>query len=145
MQLKKTMETNWEQIPSLDLEVDWNYEPENPQGKRSSVRLVKKDLSRMFVRDDIPVKIVSIKFDEQGSLVDISSTGLAVVLGVDMKVGMLVRVGFFLGKHKIISRGIVRNASLFADNYRIGIEFVQLDKAHVAFINSLNSAKVFTF
>jgi hypothetical protein len=36
---------NWDDIPSLDgLEVDWQFEPENPLGKRAKVRIANSEL-----------------------------------------------------------------------------------------------------
>jgi hypothetical protein len=135
---------SWAEIPSLeDLQIDWDYQPENPLGKRSSVRLLKKDLQDMFEVDHVPVKIVSSKFDGKSSLIDISTNGLAVLLDIKFKVGTLLRLGFFLGRHKIISRGIVRNSSGIEGDYRIGIEFVDLEKEHTSFIACLNSSKIY--
>ena len=136
--------TSWAEIPSLeDLQMDWDYEPENPLGKRLSARLLKKDLQEMFEVDHVPVKIVSEKFDRKSSLIDISTTGLAVLLDVEFKVGTLLRLGFFLGRHKIISKGIVKNSSGIEGKYRTGIEFLNLEKEHASFITCLNSSKIF--
>ena len=41
---------SWDEIPSLDdLKVDWDYQPENPNGKRDSKRLTDKELIQLFV------------------------------------------------------------------------------------------------
>lgn len=141
---KEVKKTSWAEIPSLeDLQIDWDYEPENPLGKRSSARLLKKDLQEMFEVDHVPVKIVSNKLDRKSSLIDISTTGLAVLLDVKFKVGTLLRLGFFLGRHKIISKGIVRNSLGIEGDYRTGIEFLNLDKEHASFITCLNSSKIY--
>ncbi|MCP4342563.1 MAG: hypothetical protein GY799_27705, partial [Desulfobulbaceae bacterium] len=88
------MKASWENIPSLeDLKIDWNYEPENSLGRRTSLRLLEKDLFRTLEVDHIPVKIISRKFHKNGSLVDLSTKGLAVLLDIEMKVGMLIRIG----------------------------------------------------
>jgi hypothetical protein len=135
---------SWEDIPSLeDLKIDWNYEPENSLGRRSSIRLSKNDLIRTLEADQIPVKIISRKFDKNGSLVDLSTKGLAVLLDVEMKAGLLIKVGFFLGKVKVITRGIIRNSSKLRDFYRTGIEFVEFEDEATAFIASLTSSKIY--
>jgi hypothetical protein len=135
---------SWADIPSLgDLQIDWDYEPENPLGKRSSTRLLKIDLQDMLEVDHVPVKIVSDKFDKKSSLIDISTTGLAVQLNVKFKVGTLLRLGFFLGRRKIISKGIIRNSSGIEGDYRTGIEFLNLEKEHASFITCLNSSKIY--
>jgi len=138
------MKATWDEIPSLEgLKVEWNYEPENPLGRRSTVRLLKKDLFRMLEVDNVPVQIVAKKFNDRGLLVDISTNGLAILLNDELKAGTVIRVGFFLGKHKILSRGIVRNTSAANDKQRIGIEFVELSKEHTYFIACLNSSKIY--
>ena len=135
---------SWDNIPSLeDLKMDWDYEPENPLGRRSSIRLSKNDLIRTLDAEQIPVKIISRKFDNNGSLVDLSTKGLAVLLDVEMKAGILIKVGFLLGKVKVIARGIIRNSSKLRDFYRTGIEFVEFEDEATAFIASLTSSKVY--
>jgi len=144
LQAQKKMKATWDEIPSLEgLKVEWNYEPENPLGRRSTVRLLKKDLFRMLEVDNVPVQIVAKKFNDRGLLVDISTNGLAILLNDELKAGTVIRVGFFLGKHKILSRGIVRNTSAANDKQRIGIEFVELSKEHTYFIACLNSSKIY--
>lgn len=138
------MKASWEDIPSLeDLKIDWNYEPENPLGRRSLVRLLNNDLFRTLEVDHIPVKIISRKFNKNGSLVDLSTKGLAVLLDVEMKAGLLIKVGFFLGKVKVIARGIIRNSANIRDFYRTGIEFVELENETASFISSLNSSIIY--
>ena len=135
---------SWDNIPSLeDLKMDWDYEPENPLGRRSSIRLSKNDLIRTLDADQIPVKIISRKFDNNGSLVDLSTKGLAVLLDVEMKAGLLIKVGFLLGKVKVIARGIIRNSSKLRDFYRTGIEFVEFEDEATAFIASLTCSKIY--
>lgn len=135
---------SWENIPSLeDLKIDWDYEPENPLGRRSSTRLSKNDLIRTLDTEQIAVKIISRKFNNNGSLVDLSTKGLAVLLDVEMKAGLLIKVGFLLGKVKVIARGIIRNSSKLRDFYRTGIEFIEFENEATAFIASLTSSKIY--
>ena len=129
----------WDSIPSIEgISVDWSYEPENPLGKRSAVRLVKKDLARMLERDLIKVKILAKNVRSEGPLLDLSVNGVALLLEFEIKVESLVSVSFILGKHRVYAKGIVRNNSKIMDSYRIGIEFVKLDNEVASFINSLN-------
>ena len=97
----------------------------------------------MLEVDHVPVKIISQRSGEKGLLVDISHKGLAVLLDIELKEGVLVKSGFFLGGHKIISRGIIRNISLLEGKYRVGIEFIDLSKENIEFINSLSVSKVY--
>lgn len=138
------MKMSWAEIPSIDnLKVDWNYKPENPLGKRIVVRLGQRDLFGMLDVDRVPVKIVAKRLETRGYLIDISPKGLAVAMDEDIAVGTLMRLGFFLGNHKVITRAVVRNTHNLEQGYRTGVEFIDLAEEHVGFITCLNSAKVY--
>jgi hypothetical protein len=116
---------NWDDIPSLEgLEVDWQFEPENPLGRREWVRIVKNDLHPLLEVKNIPVKVVSRNFDEKGYLIDIAKNGMAV-----------------LGKHKVLSRAVIRNIFDEKGRFRTGMEFVDLNKEYESFIVGLISSK----
>lgn len=135
---------SWHVIPSLEnLEVDWEYTPENPLGKRAWTRLSNHDLYRLLDADYIPVKIAARTFNDKGYLLDISANGLAVLVDRALKVGVLLNVGFFLGRHKVTAKAVVRNSNCFENNYRVGIEFVALQEEHAAFIIGINSSKFY--
>lgn len=135
---------SWHVIPSLgNLEVDWEYTPENPLGKRAWARLSNNDLYRLLDADYIPVKIVARTFNDKGYLLDISANGLAVLVDRAMNVGALLNVGFFLGRYKVTAKAVVRNSNCIENNYRVGIEFVALQEEHAAFIIGINSSKFY--
>lgn len=141
MEKKKS---GWEDIPSLDgLEVDWEYEPENPLGKRAWARMANMELFDLLAVKSIPVKVVSTNFDKTGQLLDVSQRGLAVLLPARLPVEQPVKVGFFLGSQKVISRALVRNSSEVEGKYRTGMEFVGLEKSLEDYIAGLNAAKGF--
>lgn len=136
--------SSWDDIPSLDgLGVDWEYEAENPLGKRAWARIANRELYSLLDVKSIPTKVVSTDFDKTGQLLDISKNGLAVLLPAQLSDGQRVKIGFFLGKHKVISRAVVRNILTMEGKFRIGMEFVGLDKDSEAYIVSLGSAKGF--
>lgn len=136
--------SKWDDIPSLDgLGVDWEYEPENPLGKRVRARITNNDLHSLLGVKSIPAKVVSADFDQSGHLLDISKNGLAVLLPAQLSDGQRVKIGFFLGKRKVISRAVVRNTLTVEGKFRIGMEFVGLDKDSEDYIVSLGSAKGF--
>jgi hypothetical protein len=139
-----TGKTSWDDIPSLEnLSIDWEYEPENFLGKRAWLRLEKNDLHSFLTNSSIPVKIISRNIDKTGQLIDISVGGLAVYLNSELTGGQMVRVGFFLGKQKVISRAIVRNVSSLEEKYRIGLEFIGLEEEDASFIAGLNASKIY--
>ncbi len=136
--------TGWDQIPSLKgLEVDWKYEPENPLGKRAWLRIADNGLHAVLGVKNIPVKVVSKSFEETGYLLDIAQGGCAALLKTKLAEGQLLKVGFFLGKQKVISRAIIRDITSFEGRFRTGIEFVELDKECIAYIVGIISSKVF--
>lgn len=142
------METvSWGDVLSLEnLQVDWDYEPENPLGQRSWVRLGNNNLSFLLNVKSITVKIVSRQFDETGSLIDISPTGLAVLLSDStLTEGLLIKVSLFLGKQKVLSRAVVRNICSVEGKNRIGLEFVEPAKEDASFIAGLISSKAWNF
>lgn len=135
---------NWDDIPSLDgLEVDWEFEPENPLGKRAWVRIVNRELFQVLGVQSIPVRVVSKSSDEKGYLVDIGQSGIAVMLENKLIENQQVKVGCILGKQKIISRAIIRNVHDEKGRYRTGMEFVDIDKASETFIASLVASQVY--
>lgn len=138
---------NWRDIPSLDnIEIDWDYEPENPNGKRSWVRIGKKNLYLLLNVKNIAVKIVSSKIDETGSLIDISPAGLAVLLNnTSLTVGTMIKIGLLLGKQKVLSRAVVRNVCSLKDKNRIGLEFLEPAEKDISFITGLISSKAYKF
>lgn len=136
--------TNWDDIPSLEgLKVDWDFEPENPLGKRAWVRMANSDLYPLLDVKSIPVKVVARNFDGKGYLIDIAQSGLAVLLESKLAESQQVKIGLFLGKQKILSRAVVRNVRMMQGKHRTGMEFVDLDKEHESFIAGLVASKVY--
>jgi hypothetical protein len=133
---------NWDAIPSIvSLKVDWDYEPENPLGKRAWARIANKDLLLLFNVKSIPVKVVSKNYDKTGMLLDVSKKGLAVLLHDLLENKQMVKIGLFLGKEKVITRAIVRNINNVDDKYRVGLEFVDLEERLEEYIIGLSASK----
>lgn len=136
--------TGWDDIPSLQgLEVDWQYEPENPLGKRAWQRMVDKELYAILGVKNIPIKVVAKNFEEIGSLLDLAQGGFSVLLKTKLAEGQLLKVGFFLGNRKVISRAKIRNVTSLQDRYRAGVEFVELDEDLRSYIGGIISSRVF--
>jgi hypothetical protein len=138
--------TDWDSIPSLEgLKVDWEYEPENALGKRARDRMSAKELHVLFSVKNIPIKVVSKKFDEKGYLVDISNAGGAILLDKSLVEGQLMKIGLYLGKQKIVERAVARNiVPTKTGKYRTGVEFVELSEDSEVYIGSLISARGYT-
>lgn len=136
--------SGWDQIPSLKgLEVDWKYEPENPLGKRAWLRIADNELHVVLGVKNIPVKVVSKGFEETGFLLDIAQGGFAALLKTKLAEEQLLKIGFFLGKQKVVSRAIVRNIASLEGRFRTGIEFIELDNECISYIAGIIASKVF--
>lgn len=134
---------SWDDIPSLDnLEVDWDYQPVSPLGKRGSVRLLHKELRKLLGVENISVRVVTEKMGITGQLVDVSTTGVAILLDVPLTVSLPVKVGFFLGSQKVVVRALVKNSSTSGSVQRVGLEFVNLNEKASSFIISLVSSRI---
>jgi c-di-GMP-binding flagellar brake protein YcgR len=141
MEKKKS---SWDDIPPLDgLEVDWEYKPENPLGKRAWARIANRELFFLFAVKSIPVKVVAKNYDKSGYLLDISKKGLAVLLPARLQKEQPVKIGLFLGGKKVTSRAMVRNTSEVEGKYRTGLEFVELDKELENYLVGLGATKGF--
>jgi len=133
---------NWDDLPSLEgLSVDWEYEAENPLGKRATVRLVSTELHELLGKKAIAVKVVAKGFEETGRLLDLSSGGIAVLLKTELLEGKPVKMGLFLGKEKIICKALVRSSVSVELGYRTGLEFVELPESNGNYISGLVSSR----
>jgi PilZ domain-containing protein len=137
-----TNSKNWDSIPSLDeIEIDWDFEPENPMGKRAYSRLTAIELCRLFGVKNIPVVLVTEKCRVKMFLLDISQGGVSLQAKVaDLKELQLVKIGFFLGKQKVISKGRIRNIRKDQDGVILGIEFVGLSEENNSFLSGIYSS-----
>ena len=141
--------TGWNEVPSLQgLEVDWQFEPENPLGKRVWPRIPGNDLHEIFnfknasARESIPVKVVAKGFEETGYLMDIGQGGIAVLMDTKLNQGQLLRVGLFLGKYKLIAQVVTRNVRNVDFRFVCGMEFFELDKESKDYIAGIVSSQM---
>jgi hypothetical protein len=134
----------WDNIPSLQgLEVDWQYEPENPLGKRAWLRIASTDLQDILGVKTVPVKVVSQGREETGYLMDIAQGGMAVLLSSKLNEGKLIKVGLILGKHKLICRAVTRYVRDVGSKFGTGMEFVDLAEESQSYIAGIVSSRVF--
>jgi len=135
--------TSWDDIPSLDgLSVEWEYKPETALGKRAFVRLNTEDIVGLFAVKEIFVKIATAQQTHTGRLLDISKGGLSLRLPVFLEENLPVKVGFFLGTVKVISKATIRHTRKVDTQYTTGIEFVDLNKESAEFIGGLYASKI---
>ncbi len=138
---KKT--TSWDDIPSLEgVGVEWEYKPETTLGKRTFVRINADDLSGLFEVKEILVKIATTQNTHTGRLLDISKVGLSLRLSVSLEADLPVKVGFFLGSIKVISKAIIRHTRQEGALYTTGIKFIDLNNETAEFIGGLYASKI---
>lgn len=134
---------SWDDIPSLEgVEVDWGYRPEKARDKRTFVRMTEGAVAQLFEVHEIPVKLATAKQTYTCALVDISEGGVALNIGADLPVGTPVKLGFFLGRHKVITQGVVQHVRRQQGGSIVGIQFVQLPEASREYIAELYASKV---
>ena len=136
------MEKKWDDIPSIEgLEVEWHYEPENSLGKRAWPRITERDVLALFDAESLPVQVSGKDFGGRGSLVDIGQSGMAVLLDTRLMLSEPVKIGFFLGKQKVVSRAMIKNVGDGSGGHRIGMEFMDFKTEYRTYIAGLVSTK----
>ena len=134
---------SWDDIPSLeDLKVDWEFEPENPLGKRAHARMKDTELYSVLDVKSIPVKVVAKDFEGKGYLVNLTAAGLAVNLESRLDKEKPLMVGFFLGQQKIVSKVRVKNVLEAGGKYKTGMVFENLSEEYADFITGISAAKI---
>lgn len=133
---------DWDEIPSLEgLQMDWDYSGNDRLGKRRVERLTFGDVSEIFEIKAVPVRVATGESTMDGTLSDISGGGIAVTFKKPIEAGTKAKIGFFLGRRKMIFRVIARQVSEVQDGFRIGFEFQDISEEDSTYINGLYSAR----
>ncbi len=120
---------SWDDIPSIDnLEIDWDFKPESPLGRREYVRLTAKDLYRIFEKTEYPIDIKSGSIWVTGSLMDLSEGGMSVKSDKEFQIWQEVLIRLELWEKSIVSNGVVKMARKIDDGFLLGIQFDWLPK-----------------
>jgi hypothetical protein len=132
-------------IPSLDdLEVDWGFKSESPKGNRAFSRLTIEELSQLYRKKNIPVKLVTEKEQCTAFLIDLSQGGISLRTKLsDTENSQLVKLGFILGEQKMISRGRIKHIRTENEWTILGIEFVGLTGETQDYLSQLYSSVKF--
>jgi len=134
---------NWDAIPSLDgLQMDWEYKSESSRDQRSSVRMKKEALAKLFAMQEVPIKVFAEGQTSMARLLDLCAGGLSMGTPVPLAIDLPIQVGFYLGQMKILSRAQVRHVRQAEGFYIIGIKFIDLDTAAAEFIRELYASGV---
>jgi hypothetical protein len=135
---------SWDDIPSLEgLEMEWDYKTESSRNRRASPRLEMGAVAGLFGVEEIRIKIATATQTYTARLLDLNEGGLCLEMPVALELHVPVRVGFFLGQMKIVSKGQVRHVSRKGDRYATGVKLIDLDKDSAAYLRELHAAQVF--
>lgn len=135
---------SWDDIPSLEgLEMDWEYTTESSDNRRSSPRLHMEAVAKLFEVKEILVKIATASQTHTARLLDLNEGGACLEVPVRLEVLLPVRVGFFLGQMKIISKAEVRHVRKQGERYATGVKFIGLDKETAAYLRELHGAQIY--
>ncbi len=134
---------SWDDIPSIEgLEVDYDYTPESLEGKRRYVRMEINELTYMFEVTEIVVIIADESRQIKGKMNDLSQSGISVIIPKQLTKDQHVKLGFMLGRKKIVSNGLVRHARTMGSEYLVGIEFIDMEVSMKGCIAETYAAKV---
>jgi hypothetical protein len=134
---------SWDDIPSLDgLDIEWEFTPENPLGKRKYVRMKEGEISAIFEVKVVSVKVITESFNTVATLADLSEGGIGLHLKRKVVVDQQIKVGFFLGRQKITARAIVKQVQRTKEGYRIGAHFHNINDEYRVFIAGVYASKV---
>ena len=83
-------------------------------------------------------KIVACVTTEQrsycGPLLDLSATGLSLLIPVSLPLGLTVAVVLQVGPRRVRAEGEIRNRNKVGGQYRLGVQFTDMDAEDVAFL-----------
>jgi hypothetical protein len=135
----------WDSISSLEgLEVDWDFKSESSAGNRAFSRLTMEDLSELYRKKNIPVKLVTEKDQCTAFLIDLSQGGISLRAKLSYtENSQLVKLGFIVGDQKVISRGRIKHIRAENEWTILGIEFVGLTGENQDFLAQLYSSVKF--
>ena len=116
-----------ENLPSQEgLEIDWGFEHVNNIEKRANIRLTKKEITFLFRKNDIPIKLITEKNHCSAFLIDVSQRGVCLRAKVSgCNDSQHVKTGFLLGNQKVTSEGRVKHVRKENDWDILDIEFIE--------------------
>lgn len=139
-------ENKWDEIPSLNLEMDGDYEArlKAKQGRRherSDAASLKNILPGNPAR--LPIRIgTAAKGVFDGLLIDLSASGLRIRIPKALNMGEAVKVGFILNKRTILAKATTRWVAVKERYCDVGLQFKDLAGDDADFIAQLTSASI---
>ena len=138
----------WDQIPSLDLEIDGDYaervkEKEGRKHHRADI----STLSTVLHGDvlSLPIRVataVNGVFD--GLILDLSESGCQIAVPKKLKKGELTKVGFIINQRTVVSKAIAKWVSPKDYGCSAGLEFKGISDELKEFLGTIRSASLFS-
>ena len=102
----------------------WQKEVEE---KRGTQRLKHGDAAKMFNLDKIKVNIITGQRSYTSILLDLSAGGMSALVKTSLPLDLPVEVELFFGDSELTAGGVVKNRNKVGGQFRIGVQFTQLD------------------
>ncbi|MBU0483949.1 MAG: PilZ domain-containing protein [Proteobacteria bacterium] len=142
-------EKNWDDIPSLNLEMDSSPGEKVKSGdNRSCQRMDAESLKNLLEQKylSLPIRISTRNlgvFD--GIILDISKSGVRISIPKALMRGELVKVGFNLNNQTIYAKSVVKWGKKAGSGvgFEVGMEFREVSSGGIKFIETLSSAHLF--
>ncbi len=139
--------TAWDDIPSLDLEMDDAYserikEKDGRRHRRTDISGLKKVLKGDVA--SLPIRIATAAdgvFD--GLVLDLSESGCRIAVYQKLKEGELTKVGFIINERTIVSKAVARWVADEDYGCSAGLEFQGMADNLKEFIGNISSATLF--
>lgn len=137
---------SWDNIPSLNLEMDNDYEDrlkskEGRRHERTDAALLKKILPGNLAR--LPVRVGTVgKGVFDGLILDLSESGMRIRIPKALNKGELVKVGFIINQRTIMAKATTRWVSIKQTFCDVGLQFENLPPADGELISQLTSASM---
>ena len=126
-------EQEWPTAPS-----SWRHdEKEAAAEKRDNARIRHGDAARAYNVQRIDVRFTTEYRDYDGSLLDLSASGAAVLLAAPLPLALPVTVRLKMGERLIEAKGLVKNRSKLGGRYRVGVQFTEIDPENESLLQLL--------
>ena len=134
---------SWDDIPSLQLELDQDPVDATSSEKRAYPRLSTQEVQEMF-REKVGVLFVHVavkkrQLKQKGVLRDINHTGMSFIMPAHpMKKGEIIRIGTVFNQFVFKTKAEVR----WRTNDQVGVKFIDPKKDDVTYLSELYAAKI---
>lgn len=137
---------SWDNIPSLDLEMDSNYEgrlksKDGRRHERTDAAALKNILPGNLAR--LPVRVgTGAKGVFDGLILDLSESGMRIRIPKALNKGEQVRIGFIINQRSIMAKATTRWVIVKPTFCDAGLQFENLPSRDAGLIAQLTSASL---